>query len=189
MRKGMKQVLAALLALTMLFGVVGAFAEEDTEISSDELFNQMDEEADQTEDVLLDEDMDTDTDELTEEEKQIVRKQVAMYHDTYDLIRNGDLYRLVSPFDNAFRAVWEIVAEDKRRVMVTVVTMRMDYMPHTIVRLHGLDPNLIYEDEATGQRCSGALLMHAGLNLTYAANRDGASKVLLFRAVGTVEQA
>ena len=108
---------------------------------------------------------------------------------TYDLIRNGDLYRLVSPFDNAFRAVWEIVAEDKRRVMVTVVTMRMDYMPHTIVRLHGLDPNLIYEDEATGQRCSGALLMHAGLNLTYAANRDGASKVLLFRAVGTVEQA
>lgn len=126
---------------------------------------------------------------LTEEEKQIVRKQVAMYHDTYDLIRNGDLYRLVSPFDNAFRAVWEIVAEDKRRVMVTVVTMRMDYMPHTIVRLHGLDPNLIYEDEATGQRCSGALLMHAGLNLTYAANRDGASKVLLFRAVGTVEQA
>ena len=126
---------------------------------------------------------------LTEEEKQIVRKQVAMYHDTYDLIRDGDLYRLVSPFDNAFRAVWEIVAEDKRRVMVTVVTMRMDYMPHTIVRLHGLDPNLIYEDEATGQRCSGALLMHAGLNLTYAANRDGASKVLLFRAVGTVEQA
>ena len=69
MRKGMKQVLAALLALTMLFGVVGAFAEEDTEISSDELFNQMDEEADQTEDVSLDEDMDTDTDELTEEEK------------------------------------------------------------------------------------------------------------------------
>lgn len=69
MRKGMKQVLAALLALTMLFGAVGAFAEEDTEISSDELFNQMDEEADQTEDVSLDEPMDTDTDELTEEEK------------------------------------------------------------------------------------------------------------------------
>ena len=35
LRKGMKQVLAALLALTMLFGAVGAFAEEDTEISSD----------------------------------------------------------------------------------------------------------------------------------------------------------
>ena len=70
MRKGMKQVLAALLALTMLFGAVGAFAEEDTEISSDDLFNQMDEEADQTEDVSLDEHMDTDTDELTEEEKR-----------------------------------------------------------------------------------------------------------------------
>ena len=67
--------------------------------------------------------------------------------------------------------------------MVTVVTMRMDYIPHTIVRLRGLDPDRIYEDEQTGKRYSGALLMNAGLNLTYTANSDGASAVLLFRAV------
>ena len=106
---------------------------------------------------------------------------MALYHDTYDLIRTGDLYRLVSPFDNAFRAVWQIVSEDKSRTMVTVVTMRMDYIPHTILRLRGLEPDRIYEDEQTGKRYSGALLMHAGLNLTYTANSDGASAVLLFR--------
>ena len=89
----------------------------------------------------------------------------------------------VSPFDNAFRAVWQIVSENKSRTMVTVVTMRMDFIPHTIVRLRGLDPDRIYEDEQTGKRYSGALLMHAGLNLTTTANSDGASAVLLFRAV------
>ena len=67
--------------------------------------------------------------------------------------------------------------------MVTVVTMRMDYIPHTLVRLRGLDPDGFYENEATGQRYSGALLMNAGLNLTYTANRDGDSAVLLFRKV------
>ena len=112
-----------------------------------------------------------------------MRRQVALYHGTYDLIRTGDLYRLVSPFDNAFRAVWQIVSEDKSRTMVTVVTMRMDYIPHTILRLRGLDPDRIYEDEQTGKRYSGALLMNVGLNLTYTANSDGASAVLLFKAV------
>lgn len=116
---------------------------------------------------------------LSDDDRQIIRQQVAMYHDTYDLIHNGDLYRLVSPFDNAFRAVWQFVAENKSRTMVTVVTMRMDYIPHTLVRLRGLDPDGFYENEATGQRYSGALLMNAGLNLTYTANRDGDSAVLL----------
>lgn len=120
---------------------------------------------------------------LSDDDRQIIRQQVAMYHDTYDLIHNGDLYRLVSPFDNAFRAVWQFVAENKSRTMVTVVTMRMDYIPHTLVRLRGLDPDGFYENEATGQRYSGALLMNAGLNLTYTANRDGDSAVLLFRKV------
>ena len=120
---------------------------------------------------------------LTEDDRAIVRRQVALYHDTYDLIRTGDLYRLLSPFDNAFHAIWQIVSEDKDRTMVTMVTMRMDLARHTIVRLRGLDPTRIYEDEQTGKRYSGALLMNAGLNLTDTAYTDGTSAVLLFRAV------
>ncbi len=37
---------------------------------------------------------------LSDNEKRLVKEQVAFYHKTYDLIRNGDLYRLVSPFVN-----------------------------------------------------------------------------------------
>lgn len=120
---------------------------------------------------------------LNNADRDIIRRQVSMYHDTYDLIRDGDLYRLISPFENAFRAVWQIVSEDKTRTMVTLVTMRMECVPHTIVRLRGLDPDRIYENEITGQRYSGALLMNAGLNLTGMANNDGESIILLFKAL------
>ena len=67
--------------------------------------------------------------------------------------------------------------------MVTVVTMRMDYIPHIIIKLKGLDPKKIYLDEATGKAYSGALLMNAGINLTYIANNDGNSEILFFRSL------
>lgn len=120
---------------------------------------------------------------LTDADRKIIKDQVKLYHNTYDLIRDGDLYRLVSPFENPFRAIWQIVSEDKNRTMVTVVTMRADHIPHTIVKLRGLTPEKQYTNEVTGETYSGALLMNAGINLTYTANNDGDSAVLLFKAL------
>ena len=120
---------------------------------------------------------------LTDSDREIIKEQVKLYHNTYDLIRNGDLYRLVSPFENPYRAVWEIVSPDKSRAMVTVVTMRGECAPHTIVKLRGLEPQRYYRNEKTGETYSGALLMNAGLNLTYTANNDGDSELLIFTAI------
>ena len=120
---------------------------------------------------------------LTDSDREIIKEQVKLYHNTYDLIRNGDLYRLVSPFENPYRAVWEIVSLDKSRAMVTVVTMRGECAPHTIVKLRGLEPQKYYRNEKTGETYSGALLMNAGLNLTYTANNDGDSELLIFTAI------
>lgn len=120
---------------------------------------------------------------LTDADREIIKEQVKLYHNTYDLIRNGDLYRLVSPFENPYRAVWEIVSPDKSRAMVTVVTMRFENFPHTIVKLKGLDPEKYYMNETTGEICSGALFMNAGLNITCTANKDGDSKILFFKAL------
>ena len=120
---------------------------------------------------------------LTDSDREIIKEQVKLYHNTYDLIRNGDLYRLVSPFENPYRAVWEIVSLDKSRAMVTVVTMRGECAPHTIVKLRGLEPQRYYRNEKTGETYSGALLMNAGLNLTYTANNDGDSELLIFTAI------
>lgn len=120
---------------------------------------------------------------LTDSDREIIKEQVKLYHNTYDLIRNGDLYRLVSPFENPYRAVWEIVSPDKSRAMVTVVTMRGECAPHTIVKLRGLEPQRYYRNEKTGETYSGALLMNAGLNLIYTANNDGDSELLIFTAI------
>ncbi len=76
MRRSMKRLLAALMALMMLFTAF-AFAEEDQEVNEDDLFAEWDMEADETEDVSLDDASDSDgTDEpddlntvLSEEEK------------------------------------------------------------------------------------------------------------------------
>ena len=67
--------------------------------------------------------------------------------------------------------------------MVTVVTMRGECAPHTIVKLRGLEPQRYYRNEKTGETYSGALLMNAGLNLTYTANNDGGSELLIFTAI------
>ena len=60
-----------------------------------------------------------------------------------------------------------------------------------MIKLKGLDENTYYKDEETGEIYSGALLMHAGINLTpnlngtlyIDTNEDGASIMKYFTAV------
>jgi alpha-galactosidase len=116
-----------------------------------------------------------DPDKLTAEEKAEITSQIALYHQYYDVIHYGDLYRLITPFENQFRVAWEHVAEDKSEALVTVVNMRMPYDQFFMLRLKGLDPKKIYVDQETGKEYSGAFLMNAGLNLTHKPNKDGSS--------------
>jgi len=120
---------------------------------------------------------------LTEEQRELVKAQIAKYHDTYWLIRRGDLYRLVSPYENPYRAVWEIVEEDRSRALLTVVTMRRELAPHNIVKLRGLDPDRMYKNDLTGEVLSGALLMNAGIIIDGLAREDGSSDAIMFTAV------
>lgn len=125
---------------------------------------------------------------LTAEEKEQVKQQVADYHKYYDLIHFGDFYRVTSPTENRFWCDWEFVSPDKSEMLFTRVIMRRPenhFMPQCFV---GLDPDRIYVDEATGERYSGALLMHAGLDLSpelsgsYTYPSDGDSLVKHFVA-------
>ncbi len=120
---------------------------------------------------------------LSDDDREIMKAQVKLYHETYDLVRDGDLYRLISPFENPYHAVWEIVAPDQSRVMLTIVTMRSELFGNTIIKLQGLDPQRYYRNEASGEVYSGALLMNAGLNFSDVANRDGDSAIIFFSAV------
>ncbi|MBQ7839348.1 MAG: alpha-galactosidase [Lachnospiraceae bacterium] len=120
---------------------------------------------------------------LTEHEIEIVKEQVKNYHKYYDLIHYGDLYRLISPFDNPYRAAWQMVSAEKDRFMVTLVTMRVESYANVILKLQGLDPKKQYRNEATGEIYSGTLLMKAGLILNGVAHGTGESCVLYFTEV------
>lgn len=119
-----------------------------------------------------------DPNELTEEEKVEIRREVPLYHKYYDLIHRGDLYRLISPFENEYRAVWSFVSPKKDEALITVVTVKHPATDFFLLRLAGLEPNAFYTDEDTNEVYSGALLMNAGLNLTYKPNDDGSSYLI-----------
>lgn len=104
---------------------------------------------------------------LTDDEKALIKEQIQEYHRHYDLIRNGDLYRLIDPNTDPYKCAWSFVAEDKSEALVTAVILRTDLGARFVLKLDGLDPNKRYRDQATGEVYSGALLMHAGINLTH----------------------
>ncbi len=120
---------------------------------------------------------------FTPEDIDIIKDQVSEYHKYYDLIRNGDLYRLISPWESDRRAAWMMVSEDKNEALLTCVTMRKEWGEAFILKLRGLDPEKYYVDDTTGEVYSGALLMNAGLNLTDYPQNDGDSFKIYLRTL------
>ena len=125
--------------------------------------------------------------ELTDEQREIIRQQVADYHKYYDLIHYGDFYRITAPTVDPFVCDWQFVSPDKSEALFTRVVMRHPSQMYQCVRLVGLDPDKLYTDEATGKTYSGALLMNGGIDLStyeFSDNKDGDSFVKYFVAVG-----
>ena len=119
---------------------------------------------------------------LSDEDKEMIKKQVADYHKYYHLVNHGELYRLILPTDTVNGkcgkcAAWMYVAEDKSEALATFVVIRTSIHPVYFLKMKGLDPNAIYVDEATGKEYYGDTLMNAGLNLTRD-YKDGESVVV-----------
>ena len=118
---------------------------------------------------------------LTEKEKEIVLTQVNEYHKYYNLIHYGDLYRLISPDENNYYAVWEFVSPDKEEALLTKVTVKTDTICRRLtVKLRGLDPEKSYKCDLTDEIYSGAALMNAGIVLSGVACNDGESIKIYF---------
>jgi len=128
---------------------------------------------------------------LTDEEKALIRHQVADYHRFYALINRGDFYRLILPGDTVNGktgrcAAWMTVSEDRSEALVTFVVIRASIHPVYFLRLAGLDPDARYQEESTGAVYGGSTLMNAGINLTAAHKggwTDGSSVVMHFMRV------
>lgn len=124
-----------------------------------------------------------DPNELTAQDMEIVKQQVAEYHKYYNLIREGDLYRNISPYDDGFRCAWSFVSADKAESLTTLVTMRQPETRFFLFKFKGLDPMRFYLCDWDHQVYSGAMLMNAGLNLSEAVNQTGDSLKIYLKAV------
>ncbi|MDE7436025.1 MAG: alpha-galactosidase [Lachnospiraceae bacterium] len=124
---------------------------------------------------------------LTDEEKDVVREQVARYHRLAPLIQNGKYYRLNNPFVEEYGA-WMVVDEKKEKALLSVVLLNIHgSMPVIYVKPEGLEAAKDYRDTATGKVYSGAALMAYGLPVSLALG-DYQSYQILFEAVDEKEE-
>ncbi len=104
-----------------------------------------------------------DISKLSEEEKEQTRAQTAAYRRIEALIREGDLYRISSPFTTNYFCM-SVVAKNKSQAYV--VCERIHAVPkdfNTYLRLPGLDADALYEIEETGERATGRVLETLGI--------------------------
>ena len=134
---------------------------------------------------------------MTDEEKELCRKAIAEYKDVRDVVQLGDIYRLMSPYDNLGVASLMYVSPEKERAVFYWWKMEHfcnQHLPR--VRMAGLNPDKLYKVHELnridntplsfeGKIYSGAYLMENGLEIPYTHNvdyhklNDYASRVLL----------
>ncbi|ERI94433.1 alpha-galactosidase [Clostridiales bacterium oral taxon 876 str. F0540] len=105
-----------------------------------------------------------DVTKISQEDRNMIPKQIAMYHKFNDLIRTGDLYRISNVFENPEYDCVEYVAKDKSEILVTYVQILNKPNYHSRrIRLKGLQKNAFYRNEETNELYSGAALMNGGI--------------------------
>ncbi|WP_010677656.1 alpha-galactosidase [Bacillus timonensis] len=104
--------------------------------------------------------------ELSDDERKIIKEQVKFYKRHRKLVRDGDFYRLLSPFENNETA-WMIVSKDKSEALVGWYKVLATPNPkkQQVLKLKGLNPNNLYELENIGGAFYGDELMYHGATL------------------------
>ncbi|WP_160686773.1 alpha-galactosidase [Clostridium sp. C2-6-12] len=104
---------------------------------------------------------------ISQEDRDMIPKQIEMYHKYNDLVRSGDYYRISNFSENNCFDAYEVVAKDKKEVLITCIQVlgRPNYHSRRI-KLKGLIEDVLYRNEETNEVYSGGALMYAGMNIT-----------------------
>ncbi|MGR6127578.1 alpha-galactosidase [Paenibacillus sp. SER-28] len=102
---------------------------------------------------------------LTVEEKEIVKKQIALYKEIRSLIQFGKFYRIINPFDEN-EAAWNFVSEDQTEMAASYFkVLSQPAAAIKTLKFKGLNPDYIYRNIETGELFGGDELMHVGITL------------------------
>ncbi|TYA15639.1 alpha-galactosidase [Paenibacillus faecis] len=122
--------------------------------------------------------------QFTDEEKEIVKEQVRVYKEIRSLVQQGDLYRLLSPFEGG-ESAWMFVSADRKEALAFYFRVLAEpNAPERRLRLQGLHPDYDYriEGESTEDVLPGDRLMRIGLPLP-GLKGDYASAMFRLKAV------
>lgn len=119
---------------------------------------------------------------FTPEEKELVKTQVASYKEIRSLVQQGDMYRLLSPFEGNETA-WMFVSQDRDEALAGYFQVLTEPNGANVrLRLKGLDPERDYVLKETGAIYGGDRLMNAGIPVPEL-HGDYQSKLFHFQAV------
>jgi alpha-galactosidase len=120
---------------------------------------------------------------LTDEEKEIIKKQVSTYKEIRHLIQFGDFYRLQSPFEGNSTA-WLFVNNEKSEARVFYFRVLAEpAAPLEVLKLKGLDLSKQYKVVGTDQVYGGDELTYSGLSIPAEINGDFLSHVWHLKAI------
>jgi alpha-galactosidase len=106
-----------------------------------------------------------DISQFSEEEKAECKKYSEQYRQDEDLTLQGDLYRLISPETDKFCAYMK-VSKDKKKAQLTFLEINATgFVECMTLRLQGLNSEMAYKNEATGEILHGATLMNMGIRI------------------------
>lgn len=108
---------------------------------------------------------------LSPEDHEEIKKQVALYKNYSDLVRNGDYWRIASYSQNNEYDCWMSVSKDKKRALITFVqVLNHANFKTRFIKISGLDDDIIYkiiylDDEQKNQQIimSGLTIKNAGI--------------------------
>jgi alpha-galactosidase len=102
---------------------------------------------------------------LTVDEKEVVKKQIALYKEMRSLIQFGNFYRMINPFDEN-EAAWNFVSEDQTEMAASYFkVLSQPAAAIKTLKFKGLNPDYVYRNVATGELLGGDELMHIGITL------------------------
>lgn len=137
---------------------------------------------------------------MTDEEKETCRKAIAEYKQIRPVVQQGDIYRLLSPYDHKGAASLMMVAPDKNEAVFywwKTESFINQHLPR--IPMAGLDPDKTYvvtelnridrtPMSCEGKEFTGRFLMENGLEIPsghdvkYASRTEYASRVLRLQA-------
>lgn len=99
---------------------------------------------------------------LTEEDFAKISEHIAFYNSIHDLILQGDLYRLSSPFEENYFSQMVVSKDKTRAVFILMKILAKGNDPYPFVKLRGLDKDKYYFIADMGS-FKGDILMNIGL--------------------------